>query len=540
MDRNIYIIKLQNQLHRLLSLYDLNPYSKTRGYGDRLHWGWKLIDFSNGTFQGGIHSLSIMIKLGFFTEDQKTNVIEWIHWIIEAIEKSRYKNGSLVEAFPYENSFCVTALVAFDLLSAIINLDKEWNEKGWALSVAEPLINFISRHDETHGFISNHLSTAAAAINKWNVLSGDNNRCGEKILQKIMEKRSPEGWYLEYEGPDPGYQTLCTYYLADYYHYNPDHELLSSLEKSIEFLSYFVHPDGTIGGEYGSRNTEVYYPAGFEILKSEIPLARAIAFKMRRSIEENRTVTIEAIDQWNFIPMLNSYAVAALFANDNRQQEQIDLPCEQCNIDKFFPHAQIRVHGNVKYYAIVGASKGGVIKIYDKQKRQIIWDDGGYIGTSKRYGKVSTQFWYADRNIINDTESIEIESPFFKVACEYLTPIRFIFLRILNVTIMRISILGDMVKKILVKMLITKKEMIPAIVIRTVSFEDDGIKISDEIRGMNVRFQCLESGRKFTTIHMASSGYFQNQQLARKESFESIDVEQLNSSKLLKKHVFIS
>ena len=68
---SVYRDKLRSQLPRLLSLYDLNSYSRTRGFGDRLHWGWKLIDFNNGTFQGGIHALSVMVKLGFFADEQQ-------------------------------------------------------------------------------------------------------------------------------------------------------------------------------------------------------------------------------------------------------------------------------------------------------------------------------------------------------------------------------------------------------------------------------------------------------------------------------------
>ena len=536
---SVYRDKLRSQLPRLLSLYDLNSYSRTRGFGDRLHWGWKLIDFNNGTFQGGIHALSVMVKLGFFADEQQEKVKEWIRWIIEGIEKTRYRNGSLIESFPYEYSFCVTALVALDLLSAIEHLDKEWDESEhrWALSVAEPLIGFISRHDEVHGFISNHLATAAAAVNKWNLLSGDKNLSGEQILSRIIEKQSPEGWYLEYEGPDPGYQTLCTYYLADYYHHNPDSILLESLRKSIEFLSCFIHPDGTIGGEYGSRNTEVYYPAGFEMLKKEIPLADAIARVMRKSIEENRTVSLEAIDPGNFIPMLNSYAVATLFAGEKAQQKETLLPCEQEQVDKFFPHAQIRIHGTPKYYAIVGASKGGVVKVYDKQQRRIVWDDGGYIGVTEKFGEVSTQFWSTNREIQNNPESIQVNAPFFKVLREYPTPVRFTLLRILNITIMRNLTFGNWVKRLLVKMLITRRKLIPASVIRTISFLDNGVEIVDELCSNTVRFQWLEYGRKFTTIHMASSGYFQSQRFVKTKKPATIDVEKLNDMRRLNLHL---
>ncbi|MBA7490799.1 hypothetical protein ES702_01342 [subsurface metagenome] len=535
-NNSIYRDKLLMQLPRLLSLYDLNPYSQTRGFGDRLHWGWKLIDFNNGTFQGGIHTLSIMVKLGLFTDEQKEKVKEWIHWIIEGIGKIRYGNGSLIESFPYEYSFCVTALVAFDLLSTIEHLEKEWNksEHHWALSVAEPLIGFISHYDETHGFISNHLATAAAAVNKWNLLSGDKNLRGEEILSRIIEEQSAEGWYLEYEGPDPGYQTLCTYYLADYYLHNPDSALLGSLRESIKFLSYFVHPDGTIGGEYGSRNTEVYYPAGFEILKRKIPLAGPVARIMRRSIEENRTVSLEVIDPGNFIPMLNSYAVAALFAGKRTKREETLLPYEREQIDKFFPQAQIRIHGNTKYYTIVGASKGGVVKVYDKQQHCIVWDGGGYIGIVKKFGEVSTQFWSTTREVLNSQESIKVGAPFFKVLREYPTPLRFTLLRILNITVMRNLTFGNRIKLLLVKMLITRKKPISASLTRTVLFQDDVVEIIDELVSNSVKFQWLEYGRKFTTIHMASSGYFQSQRFVKIKEPSPIDMEKLNCTGTLK------
>ena len=36
-----------------------------------------------------------------------------------------------------------------------------------------------------------------------------------------------------------------------------------NLHKMIEFLSYFIHPNGSVGGEYGSRSTTFFVPYGF-------------------------------------------------------------------------------------------------------------------------------------------------------------------------------------------------------------------------------------------------------------------------------------
>ena len=99
-----------------------------------------------------------------------------------------------------------------------------------------------------------------------------------------MASQSGEGWFPEYEGSDPGYQTLCLYYLAKIYHLHPDSQLKTALERAVEFLSWFAHPDGTFGGEYGSRRTAIFYPGGLAILSREIPLAGRLVRFMLDSI----------------------------------------------------------------------------------------------------------------------------------------------------------------------------------------------------------------------------------------------------------------
>jgi len=41
-------------------------------------------------------------------------------------------------------------------------------------------------------------------------------------VQQIYDHQSREGWYEEYGGADPGYQTLCTFYLARLWQYTGD------------------------------------------------------------------------------------------------------------------------------------------------------------------------------------------------------------------------------------------------------------------------------------------------------------------------------
>ena len=79
------------------------------------------------------------------------------------------------EAFPHEGSYCVTALVAFDLLCAKELLDKEISREmsnRWTTIIAS-MIDYLIKTDETHAIISNHLATSVAALVRWNILTGD-------------------------------------------------------------------------------------------------------------------------------------------------------------------------------------------------------------------------------------------------------------------------------------------------------------------------------------------------------------------------------
>ena len=61
------------------------------------------------------------------------------------------------------------------------------------------------------------MATAVAALSRWDILVGDPKalKKAEHLLDRILNNQSQEGWFMEYEGADPGYQTLCLHYLVD-------------------------------------------------------------------------------------------------------------------------------------------------------------------------------------------------------------------------------------------------------------------------------------------------------------------------------------
>lgn len=500
-------IILQN-LPRLFSLYNLDSHSTTYGFGDRLFWGWKISDFVNGTHQGGVHTLSIALKLSII--DNYEFALSIIDAAIQAIKKIRASNGSLVEAYPGESSFCVTALVAFDVLSAVDLIEDHLPDikKEEYLDIIRPLIHFITIHEEKHAVISNHLAAAAAAITVWKKLTGDDSTRDSQLLEHIFNHQSPEGWFEEYEGADPGYQTLCTYFMFCIWSITRNEELLRNLTKSAGFLKYCIHPDGTIGGLYGSRNTEVYYPGGIVGLAPFSEEFAAIANWLQQGYENGQHILPQSIDIGNFIPLLNAYAVAALYWENSRQYietAQITPPFSKPLVKKF-EHCGIYVHSTDRYHAIINYKKGGTIKVFDQIKSRLELEDGGLFGSLANGKRYSTQHF--DHRIRFDSSTIKAN--FYLTNEHYPTPLTHIILRILGLTLFHWIKFGELFKQVIVRRLITRRKKIDGHCLREFQFTEDKIIVRETINMPRNNVYIGHLG-KCKSFHMASSGYYLKQ-----------------------------
>ena len=458
--------------------------------------------------------MAIALKLGLIKNTAFG--LRAIDSIIRAIKKIQRKNGSLEEAFPNENSFCVTALVAFDVLSAIRYLDNRITnkEKNEYLNIVRPLIYFIENNDEKHAVISNHLATAVAAIALWNKFTGKNLRRGKDLLDVIYKHQSEEGWYREYDGVDPGYQTLCTYYLFCAYEVTGDERLLESLRRSVSFLKYFVQPDGTIGGLYGSRNTEVYYPGGqvaLSLISKDFALVAAL---LHKGVLNGNHVFPMDIDTGNFIPLINAYAVAALYYEKTAktiEDHLSDAPCKEI-FSKNFGHAGIHIHSTDHYYAVINYKKGGALKVFDKETATLDIEDGGIFGTLAHGKRFSTQQFDEMQDFSNHT----INGGFYAINESYPNPVTSILLRIFALTFFHSSCFRELFKKLIVSMLMTKKNRIDGSALRRFEFKDDKIIVHESITQPDGCKYIGHSG-KCKAIHMASSGYYLKQDQQKPE-----------------------
>ncbi len=514
---NPYLEEVWGVMPRLLALYDTDSLSATYGIGDRFRWAWKLIDFGNGTFQGTAHGLARLLVHSLLPNPlSEAAILRRIDAMFHGADTLRYPNGSLEEAFPFESSFCVTALVAYDLLTAIELLKLRLQVEQWTryLNIVRPMIHFLHRAEETHAFISNHLATATAALYKWSALTHEpGEERGQQLLERIISEQSEEGWFREYEGADPGYQSLCTYYLADLHRLRPDLGLLSPLRRSIQFLWYFAHPDGSFGGYYGSRNTRFYYPAGLEALAVDIPEAAVLAEFMRRSISAHTTVTLSVMDEPNLVPMFNAYCWAAVLYPQQTDNFPTDLPSLPALSDTAwrcqFPQAGLFLDKGQSHYTLVSWHKGGVCYHFPSAGAKPYLNVGIVVQATD--GQCFSSQAYQSTNLVQrDDDTLTITAPFVAMRQQLPSPLQFIVLRLLNITLMRSLTLGNWVKKFLVRLLITGKKTVALSNQRTIHL-GERLTITDVWQGEAKGFTRLELKQPFSAIHMASQGYWQTQ-----------------------------
>jgi hypothetical protein len=311
--------------------------------------------------------------------------------------------------------------------------------------------------------------------------------------------------------------------------------LKEALRKAIDFVSFFVHPDGTFAGEYGSRRTSVFYPGGLALLSRDFPLALGITRFMLHTISEGHTTTLTDVDIGNLAPLLVNYiAVIDTDFPEASQPPQLLLPWAQSCVCQDFPEAGLYIRGKQRYYAIFGASNGGVLKIFNREKRSLILNDGGYVGQLDRGDYITTQMTHMNSSCQATQSWLQTQTHFYHMLRSVPTPFRFVLLRLLNLTIMRNVRIGSKIKRMLVRFLITGKKTVPLDLTRIVEFQSEQVIITDllSVRGQ-ITLRWLEFGRPFVGIHMASARYFDGC-FKCYEKDRRVDVAALNSNGELK------
>ncbi|HZU36555.1 MAG TPA: hypothetical protein VFA18_11630, partial [Gemmataceae bacterium] len=498
---------------RIASLVDRNPYSRTRGSFSRTHWAWKFEDFPFPRLQEGVYALCRFHDLAHGANPmyQSQAVARWIEWGFEYWASLQHRNGAFDEAYPNEQCLAATAFTGFYLGSAFLR----WRERlGPALRhrlehAFGRAGDWLCHHDETHALISNHLAAAVVGLEVMARITGRGEFSvrATVFLERILQHQSAEGWMREYDGADIGYGTHGFFYLAVYWQLTGCPRTLSALQRFADFLCYFVHPDGTLGGEYGSRNTEFYYPAGFEILAPVCPASAAIAQHLRAPIRERRVCGAWAMDQFNLMPMVNNLLFALDAAASQADVPAEPLPWQGPGFRRYFPECGVWVLNEPRYYAVVGLSKGGTVSVFDKAHRRqtarhagLLAGVSGRLYTSQDCTTAPAVRWSADGR------QAELDILWKSLRIPVFSTLGFLAFRLFTVSLGRFPAISRWVKHLLVAVLIRRKRR-PAIKhCRQVRVVEDGLEVEDHLE-LPTNVSRLQAAEQFIGVHMGSSMY---------------------------------
>jgi hypothetical protein len=509
-----YLSDVRLVFPRVLSIVDAEPFSKTYGCGDRTYWCWKFTDFPGARFQEYVFALAWFYRKDSGGWQENRLLLELCEAGMNYWSGIQYPDGSFDEAYPFERSLAAASFTVFYLSEAYFLLETDITPatRERFLRTLLRASRWLSANDERHGVLSNHLAAAAAALFNAHIVFAkrapeDSKRFLERsrhFLSVIYSHQDrDEGWYEEYGGADIGYQTHGSFYLARIWQKSQDPELLSSLKRANAFLSHFVHPDGSMGGEYASRNTSFYFPAAFEILASQCEHAAAIADEQGEKLGQGRTVGLRQMDPQNLFPMLNNY----LFAHEARQHRattrKAALACKSSG-EWHFLRAGLFVKSTPSYYSVTSLKKGGVVACWDKTNGALAFQSAGYV---TKLGKklCSTQALNRSQEK-REGSAWQVSAPFVPIKQKVFSPWLFVGFRLFVLLVARIGRLSYWLKRLLVRTLVIQEDrkVGAPLLRRRLEFLPDRLVVEDSLEGLHGPVTHYSS---FSSIHMGSSRY---------------------------------
>ena len=505
---NIFLSEIECVLPRILGAINQNEIHPLYGVSDRKFWAWRTIDFGNATNQGSAEGITMLLEANLWPyENDYEIMVTRIKSLFSGTKKLMRKNGSLEESFPFEQSWCVSALVSYNLAGALKNFSKylEDDVNKEFLSLILAIQKFVILNPEKHAKISNHLAVATASLYRAYELTGSNKTLNQaqNYLETLMNYQNHDGGFQEYYGFDPGYQTLTMDYLANMYIDNKIEILKPVINKSLELLNYFVMPDGTFGGKFGSRGTQVYYPGGIARLANEFPIALEIHMKMKDGIKALSTATLRGIDEGNMIPLFNSYSHAAVIENQLKSK-YVYKKMQKDNKIRILEHAGFVIDRKRSHYTIISLFKGGYFEHYAGKKKKIMGDLPLF---KNKFAYYSSAIFNQNNKYQISEDKVIVISKFGKSNFQLQKPFLFVLGRIVFYLTRKSYHINILLKKTIVKKLFNYKFSNRMINKRCINLGKN-LSYNDEIQG-KITNSFIKANKRSNFEQMASANYWQ-------------------------------
>jgi len=247
---------------RVLGFIDRDPDSPTFGCCDRAYWHYRLIDMANSRAQ----EAGLLLTLAWLHPDPgnpfsgKDVLLDWIRGVWRFWLAARNADGSTVEVYPNERSFCATSFSAAAFIESVRLLGGPagFEEE---LRLAEPTFLWLGSHANPD--VANQMAASLHALSGYAALTGD-----AKITAMVRERGAEmrallreDGAFVEYDGLDVGYQTVTLSSLTAVTRLTP--ELLwlrDAIGRGLSAIEPCIGEAGEVDWRGNSRRTQYVYP----------------------------------------------------------------------------------------------------------------------------------------------------------------------------------------------------------------------------------------------------------------------------------------
>ncbi|NJP12543.1 MAG: hypothetical protein HC866_26295 [Leptolyngbyaceae cyanobacterium RU_5_1] len=505
MSRDLFAREAIAQIPKILTLLDRNHHSPTYGCCDRNFWQYKIIDFPSGMAQEFV----LPLALAYYTDlpenpfYQQPVLQDWVAAGILFAAHSAHPDGSCDDYFPFERA---GGAAAFSLLACVDSYMLMGFDDPTMRQFFQQRADWLAHHQES-GQLTNHQALIVLCLERLSSLLQTSrwDRSRSRRLEQVLSWQNSEGWFQEYEGCDPGYHTLTISCLARIYDLRPDRRVKAALIKAVQLAAQFIHPDGSYGGEYSSRNTYNFFPHGFELVGKWLPDALRINDQFLIGLK-NGLAPCYADDHiighhtWNYLLAWRDF-VPERPTPAPRPQGRVWLNNAGILID--------RRHNTELYLAL---NKGGVFKLF-RDDRLIASDTQFSVQVAQ-----GSRLKNAVAHLV-DMYSVEVNEDEIAIAGQLgwakqkqMTPLNLMILRIVMLTVGRFF--PNLIRKLLQALLITGKKPAPFQFHRQLRWKSDRWQVTDELRTESWKdVQSVEIGCDQTSIYVVMSRTFQRGQL---------------------------
>lgn len=498
----------------VLTQIDRDEHSRTYGSCDRSHWHLKIRDFTSAILQQSGLVLALLYDTNFEGNIyyQNENMKVWAEATVRYWCKIQLNDGSFNEYYPWEHGFPPTAFSLYAVCEVYKQLhmhDMQIEEK------IRKTTQYLGGHIEKEAF-NQEIASITGMYSAYTILKEKGILDAlEKKLERVLDLQDKEGWFPEYGGADIGYLSVALDMLAEYYWISHDKRVLEPLDRVVSFLKYFVHPDGTIGGEYGSRNTTYFLPNGLEVM-SHLGNSDADAMlqKLYSNAEKENFFLDSVDDRYLSHYLLHSFLRALKKRNTQEGTSGIgSLPMDASHI-KSFTSSGLVTFCQGGFSGVIGMRKGGVIKLYRNGKEimvncgyRINLGNGTVAGTNWQDPSYECQY---------GADSFTVKGQFNKISLKTSTPFLHMGLR------GAAFLAGNRIIGLLKKKIILVDKHYDVSFERSITISEHEVKIIDQIQ--SPRPVNVEVAGNMSLRHVASGKFFMTSDLLRKQDkqFENI------------------